>query len=194
VLDEIHLTSLFNFLLHVLHQSGEMNCMIECGLVQTKDRRAKLVIEEGGGGSSIKQAMRKVLVQMTKLPGELRDFLTIWAIGTILGVTKDVDMPFTPQHNSARLQVLILDPTVRPISVNVVIGDNVYELQFKVEPTEMQDVPQLLEMDDDNEDTNKKEEEAGEGEKMDYMQEDNTQNNSKMVQKLTYQAYKVSGQ
>jgi hypothetical protein len=58
----------------------------------------------------------------------------------------------------------------------------------------MQDVPQLLEMDDDNEDTNKKEAEAGEGEKMDYMQEDNTQNNSKLVQKLTYQAYKVSGQ
>jgi hypothetical protein len=28
------------------------------------------------------------------LPGELREFLTIWAIGTILGVTKDIDMKF----------------------------------------------------------------------------------------------------
>jgi hypothetical protein len=31
----------------------------------------------------------------------------------------------------------------------VVIGDNVYELHFKVEPEEMQEAPQLLEMDDD---------------------------------------------
>jgi hypothetical protein len=69
--------------------------MIEWGMVQTKDRKAKLVIEEGDGRSNSKQAMRKVWVQMTKLPSELRDFLTIWAIGTILGVTKDVDMKFT---------------------------------------------------------------------------------------------------
>jgi hypothetical protein len=40
-------------------------------------------------------------VQMTRLPSELRDFLTIWAMGTILGVTKDVDMSFTRQYNRA---------------------------------------------------------------------------------------------
>jgi hypothetical protein len=61
-------------------------------MVQTKDRETKLVIEELGGGNNIKQAMRKVWIQMTKLPSELRDFLTIWAICTILGVIKDVDM------------------------------------------------------------------------------------------------------
>jgi hypothetical protein len=55
------------------------------------------------GGSGINQAMRKVWVQMAKLPSEFRDFLTIGAVGTILGVTKDVDMPFMRQHNRARL-------------------------------------------------------------------------------------------
>jgi hypothetical protein len=102
------------------------------------------------GGSGINQAMRKVWVQMAKLPSEFRDFLTIGAVGTILGVTKDVDMPFMRQHNRARLQVLVLDPALIPTSVDVVIGDNVYELHFKVEPEEMQDSPRLLEMDDDN--------------------------------------------
>jgi hypothetical protein len=52
-------------------------------MVQTKDHKAKLVIEEWGGGSNIKQIMRKVWVQVTRLPSELRDFLTIWAVGTI---------------------------------------------------------------------------------------------------------------
>jgi hypothetical protein len=53
----------------------EMQCMIEWGMVQTKDRKTKLAIEEWGGGSNIKQVMRKVWVQMTRLPSELQDFL-----------------------------------------------------------------------------------------------------------------------
>jgi hypothetical protein len=38
---------------------GEVHRMIECGMVQTKDRKVKMVIEKCGGGSSIKQSMRK---------------------------------------------------------------------------------------------------------------------------------------
>jgi hypothetical protein len=87
---------------------------------------------------------------MAKLPSEFKDFLTIWAVETILGVTKDVNMPFMRHHNRARLHVLVLDPALIPTSVDVVTGDNVYELHFKVEPEEMQDSPRLLEMDDDN--------------------------------------------
>jgi hypothetical protein len=36
--------------------------MIEWGELQTKDRKAKLIFEELGGGSSIKQVMKKVWV------------------------------------------------------------------------------------------------------------------------------------
>jgi hypothetical protein len=95
--------------------------------------------------------MRKVWVQVTKLPGELRDYLTIWAIGTILGVTKDVDMVFTRTFSRTRLQVLVLDPALIPVSYDVVIGDDIYELQFKVEQ-EMFDHPGLLDMDNKFED------------------------------------------
>jgi hypothetical protein len=71
---------------------AELNRIVEWGMVQTKDRLVKMIIEEGNGGSHYKQALRRVWVQMTGLPGELREYLTIWAIGTILGVTEDVDM------------------------------------------------------------------------------------------------------
>jgi hypothetical protein len=70
--------------------------------------------------------MRKIWVQMSRLPSDLRDFLTIWAVGTILGVTKDVDMIFTRMFNTSRMQVLVLDPALIPLPVDVVIGDNVY--------------------------------------------------------------------
>jgi hypothetical protein len=72
----------------VFPSKGEMLHMIQWGGLQTKDRKAKLVIEELGGGSNIKQVMKKVWVQMSKLPNELRDYLTIWTIGTILGLQK----------------------------------------------------------------------------------------------------------
>jgi hypothetical protein len=140
----------------IFPSKGEMLRMIEWGELQTKDRKAKLVIEELRGGSSIKQVMKKVWVQMTKLPSELRDYLTIWAIGTILGVTKDVDMIFTRQYNRPRMQVLMLDPTLIPTLVDVVIGDNVYELHFRVEPEGMQDVPKPLDMEDDSDEYDKK--------------------------------------
>jgi hypothetical protein len=87
---------------------SEMWCMIKWGAVQSKDRRAKLIIEEGGGGSTVKQAMSKVWNQMSSLLGELSDFNTIWTIGTILGVTRDVDMKFTHEFERARLQVLVV--------------------------------------------------------------------------------------
>jgi hypothetical protein len=145
----------------VFPSKGEMSCMIEWGELQTKDRKAKLVIEEFGGGSSVKQAMRKVWVQTARLPSELRDYLTIWAIDTILGVTKDVDTNFTRQYNHPRMQVLVLDSTLIPTLVDAVISDNVYELHFRVEPEGMQDSPQLLDMEDDTDDFDRKEEDGG---------------------------------
>jgi hypothetical protein len=127
---------------------SEMLRMINWGTIQSKDRQAKLVIEERSGGSHFKHAMSKVWVQMTGLPSELRDFNMIWAIGTILGVTKDVDMKFTREHDRARLQVLVLDPSIIPQSVDVVIGEFVYELHFRIEPEELQDRPEPMDMDD----------------------------------------------
>jgi dynactin complex subunit len=77
--------------------------------------------------------------------------------------------------------VLVLNPALIPTSVDVVIGDNVYELHFKVEPKELQDSPRLLEMDDDNDEADRKEDEsAWEEEDRDYMQEDNAQSSDKV--------------
>jgi hypothetical protein len=161
----------------VFPSKGEMQQMIEWGLVQIKDRKAMLIIEELGGGSNVKQVMRKVWVQMTKLPNELRDFLTILAIGTILGATMDTDMTFTRHYNRPRMQVLVLDPALIPTSVDVVIGDNVIELHFKVEPEDMLETPKPLKMDENSDDIDGKDDENGD-EKCDLMQED-TEHNSK---------------
>jgi hypothetical protein len=84
--------------------------MIEWGAVESKDRKSVMIIEEGAGGSFFKQALKRVWVQMTGLLEELRDYPTIWAIGTILGVTKEVDMKFTRLLDRPRFQVLVSRP------------------------------------------------------------------------------------
>jgi hypothetical protein len=120
----------------------ELNRMVEWGGVQTKDKMAKMIIEESNGGSHYKQALRRVWVQMMGLPGELREYLTIWVVGTILGVMKDIDIKFTREYERARFQVLVLKPSLIPQSVNMVIGEFIYELHFCVEQDEMaQPVP-----------------------------------------------------
>jgi hypothetical protein len=116
---------------------AELNHMVEWGMVQTKDRLAKMVIEEGNGGSHFKQALCRVWVQMTRLHGELSEYLTIWVIGTILGVMKYVVMKFTHEYERAWLQVLVLDASLIPQSIDVVIGEFIYELHFCVEHGDM---------------------------------------------------------
>jgi hypothetical protein len=75
---------------------------------------------------------------------------------TILGVTKDVDMIFTRQYNRPRLQVLVLDPMLIPTSIDVVIGDNIYELHFRVELEEMHELLKPLDVEDDSDEFDKK--------------------------------------
>jgi hypothetical protein len=51
--------------------------MVEWGVVQSKDRKVVMIIEESVGVSFFKQALKHVWVQMTGLPEELRDYPTI---------------------------------------------------------------------------------------------------------------------
>lgn len=74
-------------------------------------------------------------MQFNGLPGDLREFVVICVVGSIFCVTRDVDMMFTRAHCISRLQVMmVLDPEHIHESVDVVIGDCVYELHFRVEP------------------------------------------------------------
>jgi hypothetical protein len=65
------------------------------GVVHSKFQNTKLWIEERLVDNEVKYVLPKVWVQFTELPPHLRDFLIIWAVGSILGVSKDVDMVFT---------------------------------------------------------------------------------------------------
>jgi hypothetical protein len=50
-----------------------------------------------------------------------------------MGVTKDVDMEFTRWHDISRVQVMVMNPNLISHTVNIVIGEGFYELEFWVE-------------------------------------------------------------
>jgi hypothetical protein len=108
---------------------AELQRMVEWGVVQSKFQNAKLKIEEKMIYNKAVKVLPKVWVQFNGLPKELCDFLIIWAVGSILGITKNVDMVFTRKHEICRLQVLVLDPNLIPQFVEVVIGESLYTLQ-----------------------------------------------------------------
>ena len=56
-------------------------------------------------------------------------------------------MKFTRKHDICRLQVLVLDPNIIPQFVDVVIGDYLYGLQFRVEENIDEENPEPMDMD-----------------------------------------------
>jgi hypothetical protein len=75
----------------------------------------------------------KVWVRIGGLRKELREFLELWAIGSLLGSTQMVDMETTRKNDFGRVLVAVLNPTLIPSNLDVVIGDHYFELEFEVE-------------------------------------------------------------
>jgi len=58
-----------------------------------------------------------------------------------------VDTKFSKKFGRSRMKVVVLDPSLIPDLVDVVIGDFVYELQFRVEENLQNGELQLIDMD-----------------------------------------------
>jgi hypothetical protein len=79
----------------VFPSQSELQRMVEWRVVHTKFQNAKIKIEERMVDNDVKFVLPRVWIQFTGLPEHLRDYLIIWAVRSILGVTKDVDIAFT---------------------------------------------------------------------------------------------------
>ena len=124
-----------------------LNHMVNWGPMDTKTVKGKIRFEKGAENDVFKYEIDKVWVQFRGLPKELQEFPIIWAIGSILGVPRAVDTKFTKKNGRARLKVAVLNPDLIPNLVDVVIGDFVYELQFRVEKDMPDGESQVMDMD-----------------------------------------------
>jgi hypothetical protein len=84
----------FNCFSTTFTSRAELDHMVEWGVVQTKYNDT-MKVEEFVLHKKAKAELGRIWIQFIGLPSEMNQFLLIWAVGSILGVTKAVDMKFT---------------------------------------------------------------------------------------------------
>ena len=77
--------------------------------------------------------LQKAWVNIFGVPFEIRSFLPLWAVGTIIGATQKVDLRYTKRMGVVRLLVGVTNVDKIPESVDIVVGDGLYEIFFKVD-------------------------------------------------------------
>jgi hypothetical protein len=77
--------------------------------------------------------LQKAWVNVYGVPFEIRSFLPLWAIGTILGTTQKVDMRYTRKMGVVRILVAVTNVNHILESAEIVVGEGLYEIFFKVD-------------------------------------------------------------
>ena len=85
------------------------------------------------------------------MPLEIHDFLGLCAIGSIVGIAMRVDMEKVRKNDLVRMLVGMLDVEAIPPSVEIVVGESVYDIFFKIEDTVVGAIDVEVNHDDDPE-------------------------------------------
>jgi hypothetical protein len=133
-----------------------LDTIVNWGPMNTKIVEGKIQFEKNKEEDVYRYEIEKVWVQFKGLPKEFREFPIIWEIASILGVPRSVDTKFTKAFGRARLKVAVLDSSLIPVLVDVVIGDYVFQLHFGVEQGMSDGEPVLLDLDSTYEDEDPK--------------------------------------
>jgi hypothetical protein len=64
----------------------------------------------------------------------MREYVILWALGTLFGVTQDVDMVTTRANNFGRFAVAVIEPKAILTKLDVIISNRYFQLTFEVEP------------------------------------------------------------
>jgi hypothetical protein len=74
------------------------------------------------------QMLQKAWINVYGVPFEIRSFLPLWAIGSILGATQKVDLRYTKRMRVCRLMVGVTDVAKIPDAADIVVGCNILNL------------------------------------------------------------------
>ncbi|KAM0907737.1 hypothetical protein ACQ4PT_015888 [Festuca glaucescens] len=99
------------------------------------DRASDLVFEDWSALEDPLYMLPEVWLRVRGIPTDVRtDFLALWAVGTLFGKTKEVDMVHTRKNKELRMRIGCLDHTLIPETTDVFIQRGFFKLSFEVEP------------------------------------------------------------
>jgi hypothetical protein len=87
----------------------ELDRMVAIGMVTTKRNEGALLFEKSNSEIKPLGKLQQVCVRVFGVPLEIRSFLLLWAVGTILGATQKVAINYLTRTGVVRLLVVLLD-------------------------------------------------------------------------------------
>jgi hypothetical protein len=111
----------------------ELDRMVAIGTVTAKRNEGALPFEEFNSEIKPLRKLQQVWVRVFGVPLEIRSFLPLWAVGTILGATQKVDIGYLRRTGVVRLLVAVLDVGAVPKDADVVVNRSTYRIFFKVD-------------------------------------------------------------
>lgn len=111
----------------------ELQRMVAMKYVHAAGGEGIMVIQELDQKIEPVQYLQKVWVNVYGVPYEIRSFLPLWAVGSILGATQKVDLRYTRKMGVVRILVGVINVDSIPESSDIVVGEGLYEIYFKVD-------------------------------------------------------------
>jgi hypothetical protein len=111
----------------------ELDRMVAIRTFTTKNNGGVLLFEEHTLEIKPLKKLQQVWVRIFGVPNEIRSFLPLWAVGSILGATQKVDMSYLRKTGVVRLLVAVLDVNAVPKDADVVVHRSMYKIFFKVD-------------------------------------------------------------
>jgi hypothetical protein len=87
----------------------ELERMVAIQTITTRNKEATLTFEEFVDDVQPIKVLEQVWVTVTKVPRALRSFLSLWAVGSIIGATQKVDMLHLRATGQVRILVAVYD-------------------------------------------------------------------------------------
>ncbi|XP_062193555.1 uncharacterized protein LOC133896950 [Phragmites australis] len=111
----------------------ELQRMVAIKEIRTCNAEGVMVFEEWNQKIEPCQFLQHVWVNVYGVPFEIRSFLPLWAVGSILGATQKVDMVYLRKTGVVRICVAVTDVNKIPDATDITVDDAVYEIFFKVD-------------------------------------------------------------
>jgi hypothetical protein len=115
---------------------GDLQRSVAFGQANIKEHKVCLLFEEWKHEEE-RIPLQRVWIRIYRLPQKLREFLVLWALGSMLDATQSVDMITSLQKDYGRVEVAVLNVDLLPSNIDtVVIEDRLYSLPILVESHE----------------------------------------------------------
>ncbi|KAF2932947.1 hypothetical protein DAI22_04g039500 [Oryza sativa Japonica Group] len=135
----------------------ELDRLHRVGRVRSFDFGVDLLFNKWEQEIEAKFVLKKTWFRVYGVPYEIRDFLSLHAVGSVIGNTTMVDMVYLRKHGVVRMQVAVDDLATLPPSVYIVFRNHGYEIFFEPEmPEEESKGKEKLDEDDQRDDSEQK--------------------------------------